>query len=215
MSKSSRFAARDSTWSRMPPDPRTRREFCSCTAADRPARAGAARSEAARRGYRAISLDLRGHGDSDWSPDGHYTLDKFEADVRGHQAHRRRAGPGGRLARRTAQHSDRGRAAAVSACVGVGRRHTAHRTGRRERNRSLHEQRAQWLCVAGRSGRRRLRLSAAQTASIGHERAETQLALAQRPLSLALGPRVPRHGRDARAKKFFDGPNPLENAARA
>jgi pimeloyl-ACP methyl ester carboxylesterase len=43
---------------------------------------GAALEEAAKRGYRALSLDLRGHGDSDWSPDGKYTLDSFAADVR-------------------------------------------------------------------------------------------------------------------------------------
>jgi pimeloyl-ACP methyl ester carboxylesterase len=38
--------------------------------------------EAAQRGYRAVSLDLRGHGDSDWSPDGAYGLDHFVADTR-------------------------------------------------------------------------------------------------------------------------------------
>jgi pimeloyl-ACP methyl ester carboxylesterase len=43
---------------------------------------GGALEVAAKRGYRAISLDLRGHGDSDWSPDGKYTLDSFAADVR-------------------------------------------------------------------------------------------------------------------------------------
>jgi pimeloyl-ACP methyl ester carboxylesterase len=43
---------------------------------------GRALEEAAKRGYRALSLDLRGHGDSDWSPDGKYTLDSFAADVR-------------------------------------------------------------------------------------------------------------------------------------
>jgi pimeloyl-ACP methyl ester carboxylesterase len=43
---------------------------------------GGALAQAAKRGYRAISLDLRGHGDSDWSPDGKYTLDRFTADVR-------------------------------------------------------------------------------------------------------------------------------------
>ena len=43
---------------------------------------GRALEEAARRGYRALSVDLRGHGDSDWSPDGNYTLDRFAADVR-------------------------------------------------------------------------------------------------------------------------------------
>jgi pimeloyl-ACP methyl ester carboxylesterase len=43
---------------------------------------GRALEEAAKRGYRAFSLDLRGHGDSDWAPDGKYTLDAFTADVR-------------------------------------------------------------------------------------------------------------------------------------
>lgn len=43
---------------------------------------GSALRQAASRGYRAISLDLRGHGDSDWSPDGKYTLEHFCADVR-------------------------------------------------------------------------------------------------------------------------------------
>ncbi|MBA3281614.1 MAG: alpha/beta hydrolase [Acidimicrobiia bacterium] len=36
----------------------------------------------AGRGWRACSLDLRGHGDSQWAPDGDYTLDAFAADVR-------------------------------------------------------------------------------------------------------------------------------------
>lgn len=33
------------------------------------------------RGWRACSLDLRGHGDSDWAKDGDYTLDAFAGDV--------------------------------------------------------------------------------------------------------------------------------------
>jgi pimeloyl-ACP methyl ester carboxylesterase len=43
---------------------------------------GRAVEEAARRGFRAISLDLRGHGDSDWSSDGQYGMEYFAADVR-------------------------------------------------------------------------------------------------------------------------------------
>jgi pimeloyl-ACP methyl ester carboxylesterase len=43
---------------------------------------GRAVSQAVRRGYRAVALDLRGHGDSDWSPDGQYSLDRFVADIR-------------------------------------------------------------------------------------------------------------------------------------
>ncbi len=35
----------------------------------------------AERGWRGISIDLRGHGDSDWVPDGDYTLDAFAGDA--------------------------------------------------------------------------------------------------------------------------------------
>ena len=41
-----------------------------------------ATAEAAGRGYRALTLDLRGHGESGWSPDGFYTMDLFAADIR-------------------------------------------------------------------------------------------------------------------------------------
>ena len=43
---------------------------------------GRALHQAARHGYRAYSLDLRGHGDSDWSPDGTYDIDCFADDTR-------------------------------------------------------------------------------------------------------------------------------------
>ena len=43
---------------------------------------GRALVEAARRGYRAVSLDMRGHGESGWSPDGIYGMDRFGDDVR-------------------------------------------------------------------------------------------------------------------------------------
>lgn len=33
------------------------------------------------RGYRVINLDLRGHGESAWAPDGDYRLDTFAADL--------------------------------------------------------------------------------------------------------------------------------------
>ena len=38
--------------------------------------------EAARRGYKAFALDLRGHGDSDWSPDGVYTTEVLICDIK-------------------------------------------------------------------------------------------------------------------------------------
>jgi pimeloyl-ACP methyl ester carboxylesterase len=34
------------------------------------------------KGWRATTVDLRGHGDSDWALDGDYSLDAFAADVR-------------------------------------------------------------------------------------------------------------------------------------
>lgn len=43
--------------------------------------AGAAQRLAAS-GWRAITLDLRGHGDSDWDLSGDYRIDAFAADVR-------------------------------------------------------------------------------------------------------------------------------------
>lgn len=35
----------------------------------------------ADRGWRTYAIDLRGHGRSDWAPDGDYTLDAFSGDV--------------------------------------------------------------------------------------------------------------------------------------
>lgn len=43
---------------------------------------GGAAAAFAAGGRRAYSVDLRGHGNSDWSPDGIYGLDRFAADVR-------------------------------------------------------------------------------------------------------------------------------------
>ena len=35
----------------------------------------------ANKGWHAYAVDLRGHGESDWAPDGDYTLDAFAGDV--------------------------------------------------------------------------------------------------------------------------------------
>jgi pimeloyl-ACP methyl ester carboxylesterase len=43
---------------------------------------GKAIIQAARNGYRAISVDLRGHGESGWSPDGQYGMEAFAGDIR-------------------------------------------------------------------------------------------------------------------------------------
>jgi pimeloyl-ACP methyl ester carboxylesterase len=36
----------------------------------------------AAHGFDALAVDLRGHGESGWSPDGNYAIDRFAADVR-------------------------------------------------------------------------------------------------------------------------------------
>jgi pimeloyl-ACP methyl ester carboxylesterase len=41
----------------------------------------AATSELGRRGYYAVSIDLRGHGESNWAPDGNYDLGRYRDDI--------------------------------------------------------------------------------------------------------------------------------------
>jgi pimeloyl-ACP methyl ester carboxylesterase len=43
---------------------------------------GTTASVLADHGWRAFTVDLRGHGESDWADDGDYTLDAFAGDVR-------------------------------------------------------------------------------------------------------------------------------------
>jgi len=43
---------------------------------------GRATKALARNGFHAITVDLRGHGDSDWAPDGDYSIDVLAADIR-------------------------------------------------------------------------------------------------------------------------------------
>jgi pimeloyl-ACP methyl ester carboxylesterase len=42
---------------------------------------GRAMRELVERGYHVINLDARGHGDSDWAPDGNYSLDALASDL--------------------------------------------------------------------------------------------------------------------------------------
>ena len=42
---------------------------------------GGAGAAFAHAGYRAVSVDLRGHSDSDWSPDGDYALQRYADDL--------------------------------------------------------------------------------------------------------------------------------------
>ena len=70
------------------------------------ARAAAA---VADRGWQAITVDFRGHGESDWSVEGDYRVVMFAEDVaRGACAAAAEPRPGGRLARRLHVHAARG-----------------------------------------------------------------------------------------------------------
>src|SRR6202023_4047548 len=42
---------------------------------------GRAAAAVAERGWQAITVDLRGHGESDWSKDGDYRVTSFAGDV--------------------------------------------------------------------------------------------------------------------------------------
>jgi pimeloyl-ACP methyl ester carboxylesterase len=42
---------------------------------------GGTQRELGRRGYRAIAVDLRGHGDSDWAKDGDYSPGRIAGDI--------------------------------------------------------------------------------------------------------------------------------------
>lgn len=44
---------------------------------------GGAAERLAQAGWTAYTIDQRGHGESDWHPDGAYTIDRFAEDVRG------------------------------------------------------------------------------------------------------------------------------------
>ena len=62
---------------------------------------GKAAAAVAERGWQAVTVDLRGHGESDWSEGGDYRLTSFAARHPGSAASRTAAtGVGGRIARR-------------------------------------------------------------------------------------------------------------------
>src|SRR5690349_1991482 len=42
---------------------------------------GKAAAAVAKRGFQAVTIDMRGHGESDWSSDGDYRVVSFAADV--------------------------------------------------------------------------------------------------------------------------------------
>ena len=57
------------------------RSWCCFTAVGKPSFMGPHGRAAGRGGSTAVTLDARGHGDSDWAPDRDYSIDGFVGDL--------------------------------------------------------------------------------------------------------------------------------------
>ncbi len=172
--------------------------------------------EAAQRGYRAISLDLRGHGDSDWSPDGHYSLDRFAADIRqvvvalGREPIIVGASLGGLIGMMIAAAPP----PILRALVLVDITPCVEMTGANEVIAFMDSAPNGFASLA--------EAAAAVSAYLPHRPRHASTSGLQRNLRLRNGryywhwdPAFMRMGRDADGKFKPDGPNPLENLARA
>jgi pimeloyl-ACP methyl ester carboxylesterase len=177
---------------------------------------GGALMEAARRGYRAVALDLRGHGDSGWSTDGQYTLDRFAADIR-----------------QVIQHIG-GEPVVVGASLGglIGMLVAASPPPRlralvlvdvtpRIEQKGANEVMA-FMDSAPNGFASLEEAAAAVSAYLPHRPRPTDTSGLKRNLRLRNGryywhwdPAFMQMGRDAQSRLNFDGPNPLESAARA
>jgi pimeloyl-ACP methyl ester carboxylesterase len=173
-------------------------------------------AEAVRRGYRAVSLDLRGHGDSDWSSDGRYSLERFTADARqviehiGGEPVVVGASLGGLMSIPIAASVPRQLRALILVDV----------TPRIE-VKGAHEVIAFMESAPDGFGSLE-EAAAAVSAYMPHRPRPTDTSGLKRNLRLRSGryhwhwdPAFMQMGRDAKAKINFDGPNPLESMARA
>ena len=152
----------------------------------------------ADRGWRAVSLDMRGHGESHWDPEGDYSLDAFAGDIAlVAETLRPPAGARRRQPRRDLVdgRDRRLRRRYCSRLVAHPCRRRAQDGGLRTRaDRHVHAERARRLRVPRGGGRCRGRLQPASTTSQGSQRAGEEPAPARgRSLGLALGPEV-HHG---------------------
>ena len=144
-------------------------------------------------GWRAISLDLRGHGDSEWSEEGDYSLDAFAGDLLAVVATLPDpAGARGRIPRRARVAGGGGRGARAG---GHRPRHRPRRRGppgrgvRAGSHRRVHDRQHRRVRLAGGGGRRHRRVQPPPTPAqgpvgAGQEPAPTR----RRALGVALGP---------------------------
>jgi pimeloyl-ACP methyl ester carboxylesterase len=172
--------------------------------------------EAAARGYRAISLDLRGHGDSNWSPDGRYGLPVFADDLR---EVLRQIGPapvlvGASLGGLISLLVSSAEPSPAGALVLVDITPRIEERGARE---------VMNFMDSGSDGFATLEEAAdAVAAYLPHRERPRDTSGLLRNLRLRNGryhwhwdPAFMQMGRDAEARKRFDGPNPFEQAARS
>jgi len=173
-------------------------------------------AEAVRRGYRAVSLDLRGHGDSDWSSDGHYSLDRFTADVRevikhiGGEPVLVGASLGGLISIPIAASVPQEARALVLVDV-------TPRIEMKGANEVI-----AFMDSAPNGFGSLEEAAAAVSAYLPHRPRPTSTSGLKRNLRLRNGryywhwdPAFAHMGRDAQSKMNFEGPNPMESAARA
>ena len=200
---------------------RPRRAADARRRADPALRGAAPRRCSADRGWRALSLDLRGHGDSEWAPDGDYSLDRLRRRRRG--ADRRVASAGappvlvgaslGGLASLLAigEAADRDRAA--RSCSSTCAPHRARRASSASAS--------SWPATSDRL--RSLDEVADAVAAYNPHRprperprraAEERAPARRRPLVLALGPGVHRGSRPTRRPRRVADSDRLDAAAR-
>ena len=175
----------------------TVRSCCCSTAAGRPATPGRATGETlGAAGYHAVAFDARGHGDSDWAPDGVYGQDAMVDDLEAPDRRARRPTAGARRRidgwRRSAW-SPWGRTTSTPprSCWSTSRPGSSPTAS--TKIQSFMSAAAGGLRLARRGGRRHRQLPAPphsgpdQPRRPGQERPPRR----RRPLPLALGPAVP------------------------
>ena len=150
----------------------------------------------ARAGWRAVALDLRGHGDSDWAPNGDYSFTAFcadcvaVADQLGRPPVLVGASSGGMSAMLAEGTSDR----VVSSGLVLVDITPKTNDGRHQAHHPVHAVRVRRIRLLGRGGRRHRRLHPAAEAENEPDRSDEGPAPAGGPLVLALGPSGDRPG---------------------
>ena len=177
---------------------------------------GGAAASVAQRGWQALTLDARGHGESDWSDAGDYRLVSFAEDLRlVVVATRPAAGARRRVARWAHRDVADRRARTRQRARCRARRHRPrHGRGRRGTHPGLHGgTRRRGLRFARGSRRHGRGVQPASGADHRRRRASQEPARTRRPLLLALGPalhgsrrrddagRDPRHRPAARGRR--------------